>query len=144
MRIAHTTETTLDVSDTDFAYYHLTATDFAGNAGEETTTEGSSQGLSNEESIPQAFGFRIQPALTVGGPLALQFDLPRDCRVRLAAFVPTGRRVALLADGRQLAGRHTISWDAREATGGRVPAGVYFLCFQTPGYRQIRRAVVLR
>ena len=53
---------------------------------------------------------------------AIRYTLPTAGRVTVEVFDVTGRRVAVLVDGEQPAGRHEVRWDA-----GGVPGGAY-LC----------------
>ena len=51
----------------------------------------------------------------------LQYVLPAPADVRLEVFDALGRRVAVLVEGLQPAGTHTVRWDAHGLAGG-----VYF------------------
>lgn len=79
--------------------------------------------------------------LTAGATFA--FDLPAPARVDLAIYDLSGRRVATLASGELVAGRHVEFWNARDDRGGRVPAGIYFAAFETEGMTRTTRVVVL-
>ncbi|TMQ72540.1 MAG: hypothetical protein E6K80_02525 [Candidatus Eisenbacteria bacterium] len=72
------------------------------------------------------------------------FDLPRPADAELAIFDLGGRRVATLSSGPQDAGRHLLRWDAKDASGTRVGAGIYLARFHTPGLDRTARIVVLR
>jgi flagellar hook assembly protein FlgD len=74
----------------------------------------------------------------------LRFDLPRDQEVRVTVHDVTGRRVAVLRDGPERAGRHSLGWDGRDALGRRVAAGVYFARVSTPDASRSLKMVVLR
>jgi hypothetical protein len=79
--------------------------------------------------------------LTAGATFA--FDLPETAPVDLAIYDLSGRRVATLASGDQVAGRHSLFWNANADRGGRVPAGIYFALFTTRGLAKTARVVVL-
>ncbi len=55
----------------------------------------------------------------------IPYQLPTAMYVRLEVFNILGQRVATLVDGEQPAGFHTASWDATDAAGEAVAAGVY-------------------
>jgi len=55
----------------------------------------------------------------------------------------TGRRVRVMAEGRQPAGRHTLVWDLCDAAGCRVPAGVYLVELAANGRRSRLKIQVL-
>lgn len=72
----------------------------------------------------------------------IEFSLatPRD--VDLCIFDTAGRRIVQLHHGTASSGRHAVTWDGRDDTGGRVPAGVYF-CRLVSGSLQQNRRIVL-
>ena len=77
------------------------------------------------------------------GSCRFAFDLPRRAPVELAIFDLGGRRVTSLVSGVREAGRYQPTWNAGDASGGRVPAGLYFARFSTPGLQRTARLVVI-
>jgi hypothetical protein len=73
----------------------------------------------------------------------VSFDLPRESRVRLAAFDLSGRRVQTIFEGTAPAGTHQVDWDASR-TGGRLGPGVYFLRLETEGKTLMRKLLLVR
>ncbi len=55
----------------------------------------------------------------------IPYQLPSSMHVRLEVFNLLGQRIATLVDGEQPAGFHTAEWDATDAAGQAVWAGVY-------------------
>ena len=55
----------------------------------------------------------------------IPYQLPAPMHVRLEVFNLLGQRIATLVDGEQPAGFHTAVWDATDAAGQGVAAGVY-------------------
>ncbi len=102
-------------------------------------------------------------ALALGGSLALpeQFDLgpnypnpfnpstvipyqlPTPMQVRLEVFNILGQRVATLVDGERPAGFHTAHWDATDAAGRAVAAGVYLYRLSGDGVHVTRSMVLI-
>lgn len=79
------------------------------------------------------------------GPVRLAFALPRAAHVSLDVLDATGRVVRSLAGRAEYgAGSHALSWDARNAVGQHVPAGVYFATLNVDGETLVRRIPVLR
>ncbi|MBN1885088.1 MAG: hypothetical protein JW876_06155, partial [Candidatus Krumholzibacteriota bacterium] len=74
----------------------------------------------------------------------IAFELPRDARIELVVFALDGRRVATLARGRFVAGRHEVAWDGRNDAGRHVAAGVYFYRLEADGCREAKRMVLVR
>jgi YD repeat-containing protein len=62
----------------------------------------------------------------------VRFSLLADCTVRLSVYDVTGRKVAILADGRLSAGGHSVVWGGEDQAGRPVAAGIYF-CGLTAG-----------
>jgi hypothetical protein len=56
----------------------------------------------------------------------IAFTIPEAGDVSLAVYDVSGRAVRRLAQGRWPAGRHTATWDGKDADGRRVAAGLYF------------------
>jgi hypothetical protein len=69
----------------------------------------------------------------------IAYALPRDGHVRLAVYDLRGRQVAVLVDGTQTAGEHSLVFQA-----DGLASGVYFYRLQAPGFEQVRRLVLAR
>ncbi len=70
---------------------------------------------------------------------SIQFDLPRQCRVRLEVFDLRGRRVEVLVDAVKREGAHRVRW--RPAA---LPSGVYLCRLRADGQTLVRRMVYLK
>ncbi|MFI5372634.1 MAG: FlgD immunoglobulin-like domain containing protein, partial [Candidatus Eisenbacteria bacterium] len=92
---------------------------------------------------PRPLAFLAPRPNPLSGGTTLGFDLPAPASAELTVFDLNGRRVVTLASGMQDAGRHQLRWDALDATGARVGAGVYFARFHTAGMTRTARLVVL-
>lgn len=57
----------------------------------------------------------------------IEYELSQPQHVEVAIFDVTGRRVALLTDGKQRAGPHSLVWDGRDDRGQVVASGVYLI-----------------
>ena len=73
----------------------------------------------------------------------MAFELPRDQAVDLAVYDLGGRRVQTLASGILGAGHHSVRWNAHSADGRKAEAGLYFVRFQSAGFTQVSRLVLL-
>jgi hypothetical protein len=74
----------------------------------------------------------------------LRFDLPADGPVEVAIYDVEGRRVAVVKDGFERAGRHVLGWDGTNGRGSRVAAGVYFVRVTAAGDTRSSKIVRLR
>lgn len=73
--------------------------------------------------------------------LAIAFTLPAPGRARVTVHDVSGRRVATLLDDSRPAGPVELGWDARDARGRAVAAGIYFVRVETPAGTAIGRIV---
>ena len=71
----------------------------------------------------------------------IPYQLPTVAQVRLDVFNVLGQRVAMLVDEEQPAGFHAAAWDATNAAGQAVAAGVYLYRLTAGGERHTRRMV---
>lgn len=75
----------------------------------------------------------------------IRFDVPASGGdVRVNVYDLTGRRIVNLVDGLQSAGRHTVTWDGRDARGRRAVSGVYFVRLESPARTETRKITLLR
>ena len=73
----------------------------------------------------------------------IPYQLPSAMRVRLEVFNLLGQRVATLVDGEQRAGLHKASWDATDAAGEAVAAGVYLYRLTGDGVQATRSMLLI-
>ena len=69
----------------------------------------------------------------------VSYALKEEDQVSLVVYNVLGQRVAVLVDGVQAAGEHTITLD-----GNRLPSGPYFLRMETSAYRQTRMMMLAK
>jgi predicted phosphodiesterase len=86
---------------------------------------------------------RLAPGNLVHERLEVAFGLAQPTMARVAVHDVRGRRIAMLHRGMLPAGAHTLTWDARDATGRPAAAGVYFLTADLGGRRQTRRFLLV-
>ena len=102
--------------------------------------------ISSSVGVPQArVAARIEMSSPIPNPssssIRLDLAVPSAMDVDLSVFDVSGRRLATLLIGEQPAGRKSVTWDGREASGGRVPPGLYFARLVTPQGSVLRRIV---
>ena len=73
----------------------------------------------------------------------IPYQLPTSAHVRLEVFNLLGQRLATLVDAEQAAGIHTAQWDATDAAGRAVGAGVYIYRLSSGGQTESRRMVLV-
>jgi hypothetical protein len=81
--IGYTVDTAMNVTDEQYYYYHVTATDFSGNEGDGSSIENSHARVSIEDVLPEVFALsQNRPNPFESGTL-IASDLPEACAVRL-------------------------------------------------------------
>ena len=73
----------------------------------------------------------------------IPYQLPASMRVRLEVLNILGQRIATLVDGEQPAGFHTATWDATDAAGVAVGAGVYIYRLRGAGVQATRSMLLI-
>lgn len=76
------------------------------------------------------------------GETSIEYAAPRESSVRLSISDIQGRTVAVLLTGFVGPGRHRVTWTGR-IWDSLAPAGLYFVCFDTPGRRMVGRLAVV-
>lgn len=72
------------------------------------------------------------------------FAIATPSVVSLQVYDLGGRIVTTLVNDQLQAGNHSILWDLSDASGRRVPAGVYHVRFNSPDLEEINPMIVLR
>lgn len=86
----------------------------------------------------------VAPNPSLGG-VALSYDVPAPGgTLRIKVFDVAGRLVAEPFHGKRAPGAWTTRWDATDAGGRSVPAGVYIVQFQVADQSLVRRVVIAR
>lgn len=73
------------------------------------------------------------------GKTIIHLDLPGSTHVSLKVTDVLGRVIVTLVNNELPAGRHSISWDARD-----VPSGLYFCMLRTREYHSVKKMLVVR
>ena len=73
---------------------------------------------------------------------SIRYVLPSRLAVKLEIFDVRGRRIRVLADAVQDAGRYSVTWDRRASSGNLSAAGVYF-CRLSAGPNQAERKMLI-
>ena len=69
----------------------------------------------------------------------IQFNLPKDSRVKLEVFEVTGKLVATLVDGPMPAGRHVVDFNARQ-----LSSGLYFYRIHANQYTAVKKMLLMK
>jgi hypothetical protein len=141
----------LEVGDTlEVAYQPATASESGEDCFLRVLIPGTSQATNAaprarapiETDVPAEFALQLARPNPFSRSTSIHFDLPRASSVRIELFDVQGRRVAVLANHSESAGRHSVSWSGQTEGGLRAKAGIY-LCRMTAGSFTAERRVTL-
>ena len=93
-------------------------------------------------SVPQHFALGQNYPNPFNPSTIIPYELAEAVHVRLEIFNLLGQRLVTLVDGTRSAGSHTAMWDATDAAGRPVGAGVYIYQMSSES-RSISRRMVL-
>jgi len=91
-----------------------------------------------EFHLQQNFPNPFNPTTTIS------YKLDAPGLVELTVFDMLGREVKTLVQSFQIPGYHTVTWDAQDATGQRVPSGVYLYTLKTAGFLETRKMLLMK
>lgn len=74
----------------------------------------------------------------------IKFELPIETKVRLSVFNMLGQEVRTLVSERMGIGRYSFSWDAKDAFGRSLAAGIYLYRLETSDVVFIKKMVLLK
>ena len=140
--ILQTTTPSASVSGHEYAYFFVTATDFAGNESGAASYAAFSDvpsELPNEFALYPSFPNPMNPQTTI------TFDLPKQVAVSLRIYDVSGRLVRTQLDGQIVdQGRREVMWNGRDDTGKQVASGVYFYRLEAGEFSETKRMVLVR
>ena len=74
----------------------------------------------------------------------LSYTLPENSFVNVHVFDMVGRTIKILVSEMQTAGNKVLRWNATDAAGSPVSAGIYLYMIQAGDFRQTRKMVLLK
>lgn len=73
---------------------------------------------------------------------SITYEVPKACAVTLAVYNVKGQKLRTLISGTAPEGRNSITWDACDDAGRRVPSGLYFCRISSGGKSQTRKMML--
>ena len=142
--IGYTVATTMDVGGDVCGYYHVTATDVAGNEGAASSIQNAYAGVRTSVGIPTAFALRPNQPNPFSLETSIAFDLPVDAVVSLKVYDPQGRLVRALADRSYAAGYHVTAWAGDDEAGQTVASGIYFVRIEAGEFKAASKMLLMK
>ena len=100
-------------------------------------------GALSEGALTEPFGLGANYPNPFNPATVIPYRLPTPMLVRLEVFNLLGQRIATLVEGEQPAGLHTATWDATDASGKAVGAGVYLYRLSARGAQHTRSMLLM-
>lgn len=97
------------------------------------SVNGRESALPREIELAQNYPNPFNPSTSIS------YGLPESGPATLTVIDALGRELAVLASGSQMAGHHTVEWNA-----SGVPSGVYFARLQASGLVLVRKMLLLK
>ena len=94
-------------------------------------------------AVPQDFTLGQNYPNPFNPSTIIPYQLAASAHVRLEVFNLLGQRIATLVDGERLAGSHTATWNATDAAGQAVGAGVYIYRLSSGDMSLSRRMMLI-
>jgi hypothetical protein len=145
--IGYTIDTAKDITGHVYDYYQVTATDFSGNEGEESSVGNTYAGvhdLPDMSDTPAKFALRQNRPNPFSSITVIAFDLPEETGARITVYDTHGRIIKRLTNKNYEAGRHSVAWLGDDERGSRVGSGVYFVRMQAGDFDDMKKVMLLR
>jgi hypothetical protein len=126
--------------------YQITAVDALaqeGVASASACTGTAVTSIARQKSAPTAVSMDVGPN-PFNPSTTIAFALPAAERVRIAIYDVGGHRLATLVDAVHERGTHSVVWNGRNAHGGSVASGTYFVTLDAGSVHLRRRLVLLK
>jgi len=102
---------------------------------DEESDNGLNTGYSSlEQNFPNPFSTSTQ----------INYLLTEQSNVTLRIFNVKGELVQTLKDGRQIAGKHSVTWDGTNGKGNQMSSGVYFYSIKTDSFTETRKLFMVK
>jgi hypothetical protein len=142
--VGYTIGITMDITEDQYHYYHVTATDFSGNEGEASSVGNAYAGIVGVKALPAVFALEQSQPNPFGVSTEVRFDVPRPSDLSIKIYDAEGRLVKMLAQGRTEPGRHVVIWKGIDSGGSPVSPGIYFIKMEAAGFTAMRKVTLLR
>jgi hypothetical protein len=102
-------------------------------------TKGSATSTEPARDLPANFALQQNYPNPFNPATQIQYQLPQASDVRLEVYNMQGQRVAVLADGPQNAGQHSVAFDA-----SNLASGVYIYRLQAGSYTESKKMTLIK
>ncbi|MBT4369242.1 MAG: T9SS type A sorting domain-containing protein, partial [Candidatus Marinimicrobia bacterium] len=144
--IEFTTSDTFFVDNVANSYleYWVTAVDLNGNESDPSNVVTITLAIEDGLTIPMEFALQQNYPNPFNPSTQIQYALPTDATVSITIYDLMGREVRSLVNKQVNAGYHSTLWNATNAMGAPVSAGVYIYTITANEYRDVKKMILLK
>lgn len=95
-------------------------------------------------AVPAVFALEQNYPNPFNPSTTIRYALPRGGDVLLTVYDVLGQRVAILVDGPQDAGEHSVVWDGRDDTGKEAASGMYLYRLEAEKSAAVRKMALVK
>jgi len=141
--IGTTANTSYDVQSYPHKYYHLMATDDAGNESEAAVTDIVT--AVSGETLPEKWVLHGNVPNPFNPTTQIHYSVPTSGgEVSLRIYDVRGRLIKTLVEGQGIPGERSVTWNGRDERGQAVASGVYFYRLSVNGFDLTRKMVLTK
>ncbi len=142
--LGHTISLAMDIPETSYPFYLLTAMDYSGNEGQAAILITGVSGVDNGLNPTRFAFYQAWPNPGTHGT-NFSFDLPKASMVNLSVYNVAGRRVSTVVNSVLPAGSHSVAWTGRvDGSSGTLASGVYFYRIEAGEFSDSGRLMILK
>ena len=139
--INYTISTAMDVSESPYVCYFVTATDFSGNEGKPAKVNT----LSGAGDSPKSYVLSVSNVPNPFNPsTTIRYTVPSRGRVQVVVYDTRGSKVASLVEREHATGAYSVEWNGRADDGTPVGSGIYFARIEHDGATRTRKMLLLK
>lgn len=97
-----------------------------------------------EKGLPTAFELGQNYPNPFNAHTRIDYQIPRQCLVRITIFNVQGQEVKNLVNEEQAAGYHAISWNGQDNRGHRVGSGIYICQMKAENYIGMKKLAIVK
>lgn len=96
--------------------------------------------ITNEHMVSETDAWLVQNYPNPFNPqTTIHFGIPKSSEISIIIFNVKGEMIEYLFKGKKDAGKHFITWDAKD-----IPSGIYFIRLQADNFYQLRKCLLLK
>jgi len=129
---------TVRSGETYFYMYTAVSTDFKESKFSSPVSVTAITGFGHQEELPEKYALEQNYPNPFNPSTVISYSVPRASHVQLEIYDILGRKVAILIDKNQPAGRYKIRWEAT-----KVSSGIYFYRMQAGHFTKMHKMILL-